>query len=282
MHRRVALVTAGAVAAIVLSCSANGEDAAADACDAYLDALFGTTRKPSVYAIDAATRSRFRAHCSARAAELGLDAETLLDCAYHVTVRSGTPTFGPLHCGSECNGGGVEGELCDIGYCKTRRFVTEGSACVGSATCKRGLECNTARVPVCERWAGAGEVCNRVDDVGPRVYCLSNLECIDKRCRVRKQPGEPCIDGAPNDCVFGASCENGACSVHPPSRNGEMCFLESRVGVCESSTACDGTTCKPRIPDGEACGNATRRFCRQFSICQQGKCTPFEQACRVQ
>ncbi len=129
------------------------------------------------------------------------------------------------------------GLWCIVGKC--RKKVRCGEACgLETQVCRPGLECRTihpTKKKICARILGKheavlqeGEKCKRRK--GPRCRtglrcCRQNRQEMERRCRVPKRLGEPCIPRL-GQCEFGRRCmgqpPNLARCVQP-QRLGERC-----------------------------------------------------------
>lgn len=109
--------------------------------------------------------------------------------------------------------------------------------------CERGLVCFGG---FCQPACGveAGESC-----ADPNTICAEGLQCVEQRCTLRPQAGEPCQNGG---CAEGLWCD-------PADPDKPICRSPAALGQacrghdeCESGN-CPAGSCAPRPGLGEPC-----------------------------
>lgn len=155
----------------------------------------------------------------------------------------------------ECVAGGYAyGGVC-------RAYVAEGASCATlsggfyTQSCQEGLVCTAAEV--CTKttyYAGLNEPCSS------QRYCGAGLRCVGATCVKRLTAGGLC--GGAEDCVFGLACVAGKCEPHI-GKAGDACEnATSRycaTGLfCNRPTQTGVGTCAPLRSTGAACDDGTQ------------------------
>jgi hypothetical protein len=115
-----------------------------------------------------------------------------------------------LQAGENCVSAGVfarcaDGLYCDGGGTQTcLALLAPGDQCPTGAGCPTGNWCDPADT-TCKALPKTGEACT--------VLCEPAATCAEGTCQPRPAAGQPCLN---QQCVFGASCDNGTCVEDPP------------------------------------------------------------------
>jgi hypothetical protein len=140
-----------------------------------------------------------------------------------------------------------------------------GAACnYGLDVCVPGAYCPQRAQATCVAYAGEGAPCDEVPD-----DCRAGLHCASGTCIAQEPPGGDCRWD--DDCLYPATCdeETHACVQGPVV--GEPC---SPGSVRCAIGWCDGTTCRPMVPPGEACAHDFECGGPETS-CEDGRCIPW-------
>jgi hypothetical protein len=279
--QRLQLVPAAICILICLAACSSREDepppAEGKACDQYLDAIWNVD-----LLLDSASGkqvpqahhyARFRKFCVSQARSLDLSAARIEACATAFRGR-----VGQRHCVTNCEAK-VEGAICDLTLCANLQLSDEGGECTGSIQCGNGGYCEQGR---CTVTGPDGAPCG-IDAEGRFLGpdCRQGLVCQSGTCMRLLREGEACgIFFLP--CGGAAYCKEGKCLATPLRAPGELCandvLAACRDGLCFESSP--EARCSQPIDEGQRCdpADATRR-CRDFSVCRDGLCQPFETAC---